>query len=204
MSWLTQMQTALQEDIKTLCGECEINNGILRAMAGNLGINNAAVIFEAAVEALPNGDDDPYPIVHFNITLAKDVEPEFFPAVAQVLNDINVVTQTGEFPSFGNFCLYKPLRQIFYGYRMPVSTENFEAERENIRFFLASVFEQLDQFVDLILYACEGNDSITIDQYLSYLKSVDDYNNIDQRIELLKKALDEVEVMNEQIKDIKY
>ena len=192
-NWISKMQDAIREDLEMLCGECRNNEGVLRTMAYNLGVNNSAAIVEAAVEGMPNGDDAPYPAIHFNITLAKDVDPEYYGNVAQVLNDINVITSSGVYPSFGNFCLYKPLGQIYYNYRIPVNVGAFDAERENLRFFLATVFEQLDMFVDLVLFASQGNESLTIEAYLDYLDKVDDLNNIDQRIELLKQTLDEIE-----------
>lgn len=192
-NWLNTMNNWIKEDLEMLCGESEIEDGVHRAMAYDLGVSRAAAIIEAAIEGLPNGDDAPYPVVHFSITLAKDIAAEHFAAVAGVLNDLNVVIQSGDYPSFGNFCLYKPLNQVFYGYRIPVNTAAIEAERENLRFFLATVFEQLDMFVDLILFVSDGKETLTIDKYMEYIKKIDDFNNIDERIEQVNEMLEKLE-----------
>lgn len=199
INWITQMNSWIKEDMEMICGECTENEGVLRAIAENLGVSGAAAVVEAAIEGMSNGDDNPYPVVHFNLTLARDIEPEYFGGIAQILNDINVVIQSGGYPSFGSFCLYKPLSQIFYGYRLPINVGSLETERENIRFFLATVFDQLDIFIDLVLFACQGNVNLTIEEYLDYLKKVDDLNNIDERIRALQAKLEELDrVVNQQ------
>ena len=187
--WYEQIMDEIKADLEMLCGEFEENNGVLRTMTENLGAQGGSAVLEAAIEGLPNGEDLPYPAVHFNFTLAKDVEPEHFGTVADVLNDVNVVLSTGEYPSFGNFCLYKPLKQIYYGYRMPINIDHIEGEIENIRFFLATVFEQLDVFSDLILYAADGNAALTLDNYMDYLKTVSDFNDITDRLSKLEEIL---------------
>lgn len=191
--WVNTVNSWITEDLNMLCGESKVEDGLHRAFAYDLGVSQAAAIVEAAVEGLPNGDDDPYPVVHFNFTLAKDIDPEHFGAVAEVINDLNVVIASGDYPSFGNFCLYKPLKQVFYGYRIPINPEATEAERENLRFFLASVFEQLDMFVDLILFVSDGRTKITIEDYMDYLKKIDDFNNLDERIDEINRMLDQLE-----------
>lgn len=184
-SGFNEIRKNLKEDFELLFGECEDSEGVLRAVAEHIGVNDAEAIIEAAIEAIPNGEDYPYPAVHFNITLAKEVEPENFGIVASAINDINVILSTGEFPSFGNFCLYKPLRQIFYGYRKPINIGAAEYERENIRFFLATVLDQLDVFIDLILYVAGGNQITTLDSYLNYLRDISELGELEEKIKQL-------------------
>ena len=190
--FLTELKRGMMEDIKTLCGDYEEKDGIIRAMADHFGVNDSSVILEAAVEVLPNGDDYPYPVVHFNLTIAKEIAEENFAKISELLNDLNVVFQTGDFPSFGSLCLYKPLKQIIYGYRMPVNVGAVEGEMENIRFFLSTVFDQLDIFVDLILYIAQGNENLTLEEYLRFLGQMRDMYDLQERAELLEKKLNEL------------
>ena len=189
--FVTAVKNAIKEDLQQLCGEdeCVEKDGIIRVLVSSFGVTGSGAIIEAAVEALPNGDALQYPVVHFNFTLAKDIDPEYFGNVAGLLNDLNVIFQVGEFPSFGTFCLYKPLKQIVYGYRMPINVDAFEAERENIRFFLATVFDQLDIFVDLIQLVAQGIEELTAELFITYLEGMKNLYDLQERLEVIEKML---------------
>ena len=190
---ILELKNTIKEVLESLCEECEEDGGVLRALGDHFGVNDSSIIIEAAIEAMENGEDYPYPVVHFNFTMAKDIEPENYGAVAQLLNDLNVVFQTGEYPSFGNFCLYKPLGQIFYGYRMPINIGASEGEQENIKFFIATVFDQLDLFVDLVLYVAQGDVELTLEDYLAYLKGINDLYDLREKADKLAEMLNEIE-----------
>ena len=188
---LLEFMDKLQEDIEMLGENTQRDNGVIRSMIPHLGVNDTNVIIETLVEGADNGDDLPYPVLRFHITLAKDIEPAKYRDVTYSLNELNTVIDSGEFPSFGGFRLYMPLGQIYMSYRMPINTGNLECELENARFFLGTVFEQMDLFVDMVLYIAEGNDIISIDSYIEYLKEIKDIDNIPERAERLDRLLNE-------------
>ncbi len=190
---ILELQNTIKEILESLCEECQEEGGVIRGMAEHFGVNDSAIIVEAAIEAMDNGEDYPYPVVHFNFTMAKEIEPEHFGKIAELLNDLNVVFQTGDFPSFGNFCLYKPYGQVFYGYKMPINIGALEGEQENIKFFFATVFDQLDLFVDLVLYVAQGDVELTLEDYLAYLKGLKDLYDLQERADKLEEMLRELE-----------
>lgn len=193
---IVELKNTIKEILENLCEECTEDGGVLRALAEHFGVNDSSVIIEAAIEAMENGEDYPYPVVHFNFTMAKDIEPESYGKIAELLNDINVVFQTGEYPSFGNFCLYKPLGQIFYGYKMPINIGALEGEQENIKFFIATVLDQLDLFVDLVLYVAQGDVNLTLEDYLNYLNGLNDLYDLQEKAEKLEEMIKEIENRN--------
>ena len=70
------------------------------------------------------------------------------------LNDLNTAISAGAFPSFGCFGYYAPLKQVYLSYRMPVNPDVLNEEYENIRYYLATLYEQLDLFADYIIFLC--------------------------------------------------
>ena len=191
---IEQLMVYLKEDLETMFGECKEEDGIFRSLAENLGVTCSGALIEADIEGLENGDGDPYPAIYFHITLAKEVDKENFPRITDMLNDINVALSVGEYPAFGTFCLYKPLKQIFYSYRMPINIGSIEDERENIRYFIASVLNQLDIFVDLMQFVSSGVEDLKVDRYIQYIKDLADLNDLKERTEALSKMLEEFDV----------
>lgn len=190
MKNITEFFDALKQDMDMMGEDTETSGGVIRTMLTGLGVNGTNAIMEALVEAEENGDDLPYPVIRFHITLAKDIDQVNFRNVTYTLNQLNNVIASGEYPSFGNFALYMPLGQIFLTYRMPINIGALDADYENVRFFLATVFDQLDIFADMILYISEGYNELTVEQYMEYLKSVEDWNNLQERADRLSKLIE--------------
>ncbi len=192
MNSISEFEQFLSEDMKELFGECIKRGDVLRSLVENMGVTNSSVIFEAAFET----DMDPetlYPVLHFHTTLAQNIEDELVPKIVMGLNELNTAISAGAFPAFGCFGYYAPLQQVYLSYRMPVNLEAPEAERQNIRFYLGSLYDQLDLFVDFVLFLCEDPETITLEEYMDYLDSITDLNNIDLRIKALEKYLEELE-----------
>ncbi len=175
----------LKSDIEALGTETQFRDGVIRTLISNLGVNEAAAILEADIESIKNGNAAPYRVVRFHITLAKDIREDLFSDVTFSLNQLNNVIAGGDYPSFGCFGLHMPLRQIFLNYSIPINTDVLEAELENVRFFLGTVYEQLDVFIDLVLFIAEGHKGINFEEYLHYLEKIRDVKDIEERVKLL-------------------
>ena len=190
---LLEFQDKLQKDIEMIGEDTVRENGVIRSMVSHLGVNDTNVILETLIEGAYNGDELPYPVLRFHITIAKDIEPENFRNVTYALNELNTVIDSGEFPSFGGFGLYMPLGQIYMSYRMPINIGNLEGELENARFFLGTVFEQMDLFADMVLYIAEGNDLASMDRYAEYLRNITDISDLEERAKKLSEYLENIE-----------
>lgn len=183
---------AVQKDVGSLCEETDVKDDVIRGMLTNLGVGGSAAILEVCLEGAQNGSDLPYPVLRFHITLAKDIDKELYKDVTFALNQLNTVIASGEYPSIGNFCLYMPLGQIFMSYRMPINTDCLEGEVENVRFFLGTVYEQLDIFADMVMFIANGNELVTMDEYLRYLKTIQDFENLEERAKKLADIVDKL------------
>ncbi len=186
---ISDFEKALKKDMEALFGNCAEFKGVFRAMGENFGVSKTGVIIEAAFEA---GLDPevPYPILHFHVTLAHEISDDEIPGILAGLNDLNTVISAGAFPSFGCFGFYPPLRQIYLSYRMPVNKDALDKELENARFYLKSLYEQLDLFADYILFLCNDPSNVTIDAYMDYLDSVAELNDLEERYEAAKEYFD--------------
>ncbi len=181
----------IKADIEELCGECSYDNGVLRAMVHNLGLSESNAILEAVLEGLDNGEDLPYPALYFHFTLAKNIEEENFENISYLISQLNMAFTLGDYKSFGYFGLHRDLKQIYYGYRMPFNIGALENEHENVRFVLATIFDQLEIFVDFVLYIADGHKELTLDRYMEYLQNLRDYNNLDERADAFIRMIDE-------------
>ena len=187
---ISDFEAALRESMETLFGNCRTYEDVLRSVCTHLGVSDAGAIVEAAFEAGFN-PDAPYPVLHFHTTLAQKIDEEKIPGILKGINELNTVISAGAFPSFGCFGFYAPLSQIYLSYRMPVNPEVLEAEFENARFYLGSLYEELDLFTDFIMFLCNDPENLTIDAYMDYLDTIADLDNIEARLEFLEKVVGE-------------
>ena len=192
METIVEFEEALREDMEALFGSCEKKGNVLRSMGNMLGVTGSSVIFEAAFEAGLNPGDD-YPVLHFHTTLAQKIDDAIVPGILQGLNELNNVISVGAFPAFGSFGYYGPLRQVYLTYRMPLNETVLDAERDNVRYYLGSLYEQLDIFVDYVLFLCNDPKRISLDQYMAYLDTIADLNDLEARVDALDKYVSEME-----------
>ena len=185
---LEQFENQLKELMEELFGSCSEYKGVFRSVPEHLGVMDASVIFETALET-GLSPDIPYPIIHFHTTLAQKIDDSIVPGILEGLNELNTMVSAGAFPSFGCFGYYAPLKQIFLSYRLPLSIDALDAELDNVRFYLGSLYEQLDVFADYILFLCDDPNRMTLKDYMEYLDSIADLNNLEARIEYLEKRL---------------
>ncbi|HAG68682.1 MAG TPA: hypothetical protein DCL38_01760 [Lachnospiraceae bacterium] len=177
---------SMMEDFFETCSE---QNGVLRSIAEHLGVTDVSAIVDVAMEMI--GDEEaPYPVLHFLITLAKDVPGDCVKEIKEALHDLNLAIAVGEYPSFGSFCYTPELDQIFLSYRMPVNTAAAENELINIRYYFGMLYEQMDLFADFIMFLCDNNGQLPkLKDYLDYLDEVTDLNDLETRALLLKEKL---------------
>ncbi len=180
-----EFEEALAGAMQELFGNCRKNKNIWRAVVEHMGVTDSSVIFEAALEPGLH-PEAPWYILHFHCTLAQNVEEELVPKIVLALNELNNVISVGAFPAFGHFGYYPPLQQIFLTYRMPVNFEAAEEEFDNVRYYLGSLYEQLDIFTDFILFICDYPDQLTISDYMDYLDTISDLNDIGERMKALQ------------------
>lgn len=187
----------IMEETAKLMGELfdgvKDNGGAYRSMAKHLGVTDTCAIVEALLEGGLN-EDMPYPVLHFHITLAQNVPDEAEEKLCASINELNNVTGVGAYPCFGNFAYYPGLHQVYLTYRLPVNPEAPEAEIVNIKYYLGVLYEQLDLFADFIMMLCDsGGQILTLEKYVDYLSEIQDLNDIEERVRLLQKRLDEME-----------
>ncbi|MCR5487030.1 MAG: hypothetical protein K6F35_05810 [Lachnospiraceae bacterium] len=189
---MEEFEEKLKECMIEYFGACNMRNGVLRALAEHLGVTDANVIFELAVEPGLH-EASPYPILHFHCTLAEKVKKADVPEIVMALNELNTCTAVGAFPSFGSFGYYAPLQQIYHTYRMPFNPDHLEAELTNVQYFLGALVEQLDIFTDYILFICDHPRDLSLESYMGYLDSVSDLMDLQERLTQFEKLLDEKE-----------
>ena len=192
MKTIAEFEDALKGSIETVFGNCEKYKGVLRSLPEHLGVSNTGAIFEASLEMGPD-PDNPYPVVHFHITLAQKVEDEKVPGILSALNDLNTAISAGAFPCFGCFGYYAPLRQIYMSYRMPLNKDALDADFVNVKYYLEEVTYLLDLFADYILFICDDPGSVTLEAYMNYLDSVADLNDLESRLDMLEETLEQFE-----------
>ena len=193
MDGLDLIRNSIKEMMEELFDNCTERNGILRSMAGHLGVTDTDAIVDVLLES---GFDDeaPYPVLHFMVTLAKDIADKDAGRISIALNELNHIIAVGDYPSFGAFSYYPKLHQIFLSYRLPVNPEVPEEEIINIRYYFGTLYQQLDIFADFIMFLCDTKGrSLSIDDYIDYLQSVEDIDDIEERARALSERLDRIE-----------
>ncbi len=185
---------AIMDGVKEMMGELFSEpvdkNGVLRSRAEHIGVTDITAIVEAVLEGGMN-EDMPYPVLHFHVTLASNIPAEYEDKLTGSLNVLNNVINVGEFPSFGNFSYYPELSQIYLSYRLPVNPDVPEGELVNIRYYFGILYEELDSFADYIMFLCNNEgESPGLDAYLSYLKEIEDWDDLQERARLLKSSID--------------
>ncbi len=169
------------------------HNGIIRAMVGPVGVTGVHAIIDTVME---NGfhPEVPYAVLHFLVTLAKDIPEELEDEIKRSLHDLNRAIATGQYPAFGCFCYEPAVKQIFLDYRLPVNPTDPDAELENIAYYYGTLYDTLDLFADFIMFLCDNKGKMpSLDEYLTYLDEIADFDDYKERARLLK----------EQIKDLK-
>ena len=186
---IEKLDSAIEENLRELFGSCEENSGVYRSVIEHVGVLDTNAILEIAPE---NGvrDEVPYPSLQFHLTLAQDVDEDVEANLLISLNSLNHVIAAGAFPSFGTFVYYMPLRQVYLSYRMPVNPDDIDAAITDMRYILAVLYEQLDLFMDFILYTVSSPEGISIDDYMDYLDEVSDLDDIITRSNLLLQMIE--------------
>ena len=193
MDGLQLIMNSIKDMMEELFDECTENKGILRSIADHLGVTDTNAIVDVVLE--PGMDKKaPYPVLHFMVTMAKDIEDKDAGRIAIALNELNHIIAAGDYPSFGAFAYYPRLHQIFLSYRLPVNPEVAEDEIINIRYYFGTLYNQLDIFADFIMFLTDtGGRTIDLDDYIEYLQSVEDLDDIEARAKALSERLDKAE-----------
>lgn len=168
------------------------SGGAYRSMAEHLGVTDTCAIVEALLEGGLH-EDLPYPVVHFHITLARNVPDEAEVNICRSLNELNNVTGVGAYPCFGSFAYYPALKQVYLTYRLPVNPDVPEDELVNIKYYFGVLYEQLDLFADFIMMLCDSEGNILpLEEYVDYLSQIQDMDDIDERVRVLEKKIKEM------------
>ncbi len=189
---INEFETKLEEIIKELFGNCTLRQNILRAIVEHLGVTDSCAVFEVTIEQGLH-PEAPYTILHFHTTIAQKIPDDQVPYVLMAVNDLNNVISVGAFPSFGCFAYYPPLQQIYLTYRMPVYIEDGEATLDSVRYYLGSLYEVLDIFTDYILFSCDHPGEMDLDDYMAYLDTVSDLNDLNERLAVLREQVGDME-----------
>ncbi len=183
----------IKEMMQELFDDCREVKGVIRSQVKNLGVTGVDAIFDVVMEY---GFDPgmPYPVLHFLVTLAKDIEDSDAGRISIALNELNQVIAVGDYPGFGSFCYYPDLHQIFLNYRLPINPNVPEEETVNIRYYIATLYQQLDIFADFIMFICDTHGTtMELEDYLDYLQSVSDIDDLEARSKALSEYLERLD-----------
>ena len=178
---ISELSTALKEMMTELFGECLENDGVLRAHVEHLGVTDADALVDVALEGGLR-EEAPYGVLHFHTTFAEHIPEEALADLLISLNGLNHVISAGAFPGFGTFAYYDPLEQVYLSYRMPVNLNQIEAEYDNIRYYLGCLYEQMDLFMDFIMFSIVNPGGMSIVDYMDYLDEVADLDDVEERL----------------------
>ncbi len=194
MAGLDQIKEAVRNMMEELFDGVEERDLIMRSLAEHMGVTDVSVIVDVAFESgFRNATE--YPLLHFLVTVAQNVPEALVDNIKASLNDLNTVLAVGGFPSFGAFTYYPRLNQIFLSYRLPVNPTSPEEEIPNIRYYLGVLVQELDMFVDFIMFLCDEDGNLPdLDTYLDYLNEVQDPDDLEERIRILE---DKIQAMDE-------
>ena len=189
---IKEIEKNIKEMLTEMFGDCIEQDGVMRTMADHMGVVDAKVFVEAMLES-GFRKDAPYGVLHFHCTFAENIPDEVVPNLLISLNELNHVINAGAFPGFGCFCYYAPLKQIYLSYRMPVNLLKIDAEYDNIRYYLGSLYDQMDILVDFIIFAITNPEGMNINAYLEYLDEVSDLDNLTERLNAIEREIDDYE-----------
>ncbi len=196
MDGIDQIMEGLKKMMEELFDGVEMRGDVYRSRVEHVGVTDITVLMEAVLEAGVN-DEAPYPIIHFHATIASNIPEEYGAELSQALNVLNNIISVGEFPSFGCFCYYPRLRQIFLTYRLPVNPGMPEEELINIQYYLGVLYDELDAFGDYIMFLCDNEGkSGDIQGYVDYLNEIEDWNDLEKRANELSKVIDKMREEN--------
>ncbi|MCR4597357.1 MAG: hypothetical protein K5673_11305 [Lachnospiraceae bacterium] len=187
---ISELSKALQEMMTELFGECIENDGVLRAHAEHMGVANATAIVDVMLEGGLR-EEAPYGVLHFHTTLAENIPEESLADLLISLNNLNHVISAGAFPGFGAFAYYDPLQQVYLSYRMPVNLNQIEAEYDNIRYYLGCLYDQMDLFMDFVMFSIVNPGGMSITDYMDYLDEIADLDNIEERLAALESEFED-------------
>ena len=185
-----ELSKTLQEMMIELFGGVAEEDGVLRSVAEHMGVVNADVMGEVALEGGIR-EEAPYGVLHFHTTLAENIPEEALADLLISLNGLNHVINAGAYPAFGSFVYYDPLAQVYLSYRMPVNLNQIEAEYDNIRYYLGVLYDQLDLLVDFIMFSITNPGGMTIGDYMEYLDEVSDLDDLEERFKALEDSIRE-------------
>ena len=185
-----ELSKTLQEMMIELFGGVAEEDGVLRSVAEHMGVVNADVMVEVALEGGIR-EEAPYGVLHFHTTLAENIPEEALADLLISLNGLNHVINAGAYPAFGSFVYYDPLAQVYLSYRMPVNLNQIEAEYDNIRYYLGVLYDQLDLLVDFIMFSITNPGGMTIGDYMEYLDEVSDLDDLEERFKALEDSIRE-------------
>lgn len=187
----SQLMRLVDDVVKTmelLFGECRESGGTYRFTVSDLGAVRGDAVVEMVLEAGLRRDK-PYPILCFTTTLYSDLHPAYENVILDKLNELNTAMATGLFPAFGSFGMLKSRRQIYMCYRMPVNAKKPEAAMEDIRYFLAALYDELDLLIDFVYFICEEPGASDVEQFLQYVRQAMRIDDIDSRRDALEKSV---------------
>lgn len=190
MASADDFEEVLTAKVKEIFGNCRVKDGVLRVFIEHLGVVDSNVILELAIEPGLH-KEAVYPILHAHCTIAQGIDKEDVPFIVNSLNELNTCISVGAFPAFGCFGYYAPLQQIYLSYRLPFNTNSLDTELENIEYYLCSLYEQLDVFTDFILFICDHPKDLTLEEYMTYLDSIADLYDLEEKTRKYEALLEE-------------
>ena len=181
----------LHDTFEEMLGECTGDDGVIRAKVDNIGVLGAQVIVEVMLEGGLQ-ETAPRGVLRFHTILAENVPEESVADLLIALNALNHAMCAGACQGFGVFCYYEHLNQVYLGYRMPVNLTQIEANYDNIRYYLTVLYEQLDVFIDFIMFTLTSPGSMDISEYMSYLNEVADIDDLEERFKVFEEQFAEM------------
>lgn len=187
-------KSKVNEIMEQIFGDGQYEEDSYRIVVDDLGLFEGCAIVEALFE---NGlyAEAPYPVMHFHVTITDNVPEENFDKLKRGISELNNAIAMGEFKALGMFGLYEPFGQVYLTYRLPCNIDMLEEELFNVKYFLGSLYEELDLFVDYFFFLINAQEEISLDDYMGFLeKTINgaEEENEDERFRLTEEQRESI------------
>jgi hypothetical protein len=75
---------------------------------------------------------------------------------------------------------------------MPVNLNQIEEEYDNIRYYLGCLYDQMDLFMDFVMFSIVNPGGMSIADYMNYLDEISDLDNLEERLAVFESEFEEM------------
>lgn len=154
----------IKELLEIEVGTVTEKNGVLRAIADDVGLDNGKIILEVCwAEDQEEGD---FKVLQIYSTLAQNIEEDVVPAIQNKLVELNSITL------LGYYGYYSKLHQIFHTYRIPVDTAHMIIALDQIRYCLDQIRYQFEIFYNYVVLIADNPEEMELGDYMEAMNAI--------------------------------